>query len=144
MSNLTKYFMAVAVLVLGGFGVANAQLTDTAVKVNIPEAFVVRGKVFQAGDYTIARTVSTVDSPSLLVLRGEGETVIFDTIQTISATAATESKLVFEKAGDRLYLSEIWLKGDTVGNQVVGAKAEATKIALAKAAKTGDATTTGF
>jgi len=141
MSNFTKSFLAVAVLVLGGFGVANAQLTDTAIKVNIPEAFVVRGKVFQAGDYKIKRTDSTIDSPSLLVLQGDGGSVIFDTIHSISATAAKDTKLIFEKAGDKLYLSEIWLKGDTVGNQVVGAKAEATRVAIAKAAKTSDTTT---
>ena len=141
MSNITKYFMAVAVLVLGGFGAANAQVADTAIKVNIPEAFVIRGKVFQAGDYKIKRTDSTIDSSSLLVLQGEGESVIFDTIQAISAKAATDTKLIFEKAGDRLILSEIWLKGDTVGNQVVGAKAEATRVAVAKAVRTGDTTT---
>ena len=142
MSNFTKYFMAVAVLVLGGFGAANAQLTDTAIKVSIPEAFVIRGKVFQAGDYKIKRTDSTIDSPSLLLLQGEGQSVMFDTIAAISTTAAKETKLVFEKAGDRLILSEIWLKGDTVGNQVVGAKSEAARIAKLTV-KTGDATT-GF
>jgi hypothetical protein len=134
--------MAVAVLVLGGFGAANAQLTDTAIKVSIPEAFVIRGKVFQAGDYKIKRTDSTIDSPSLLLLQGEGQSVMFDTIAAISTTAAKETKLVFEKAGDRLILSEIWLKGDTVGNQVVGAKSEAARIAKLTV-KTGDATT-GF
>jgi hypothetical protein len=136
--------MAVAVLVLGGFGAANAQLTDTAIKVNIPETFVIRGKVFQAGDYTIKRTDSTIDSPSLLLLQGDGGSVIFDTYATTSATAAKETKLVFEKAGDKLYLSGIWLKGDTVGNQVVGAKSEASSVAKITV-KTGDVTTTtGF
>lgn len=143
MSKFAKYFTGISAIVLLVVGIASAQVADMGVKFSAPSSFVVRGKVLPAGDYTIRRTPTTTDSAGLLVLRGEGGSVIFDTISKSSTVAAKESKVVFEKADNRLYLSEIWVEGATVGNEVVGVKAEVTKIAKAKAAKSkGD--TSGF
>src|SRR5438105_4888082 len=102
MFNLTgKFLLAASVLILGGFTAANAQLANgEGLKVNVANSFTVSDKSFPAGTYTIERTASTADSPSMMIIRGEnGEAMIFDTIIGQSNEPAAESELVFESAG---------------------------------------------
>lgn len=143
MSKFAKYFVGISLVVLSGVGMSSAQDAGTALKVSIPQSFVVRDKVLPAGDYTLRRMENKAGGSSVLVLQGNGEGVLFDTIATSSPTAAKDTKLIFEKADNRLFLSEIWIKGETVGKQLVGVKAEMNRFAKTKAAKAkGD--TTGF
>ena len=135
MFNLTtRFIFAVSVLILGGVSAASAQLANgEALKVSVPSAFVVSDKTFPAGVYTIERTPSTNDSPSLLIIRGEkGESMIFDTIIGQSNQRADQSELVFESAGGTNYLSKIVIKGDTAVNEIPKTKAQNRKIAADK------------
>ena len=94
MFNLkAKFMLAAAVLFIGGVSAANAQLVDgSSIKVSVPSSFVLRGETFEAGTYSIERTPITIDSPSLLILRGEGETMIFDTMISNSRTVAENTQ----------------------------------------------------
>ena len=116
----TKLILAVSVLVLGGVSAANAQLADgSAIKVNVPTAFVVSNSTFEAGTYTIARTPSTIDSPSLMILRGDnGSTMVFDTMIASSKQAAGETELIFDSVGGTNFLSKIVVKGTTSVNEL--------------------------
>ena len=137
MSNFTaKFLLAVSFLVFGGISAVNAQIGDTAIRVNIPNSFVLRDKTYPAGEYTIRRTDSTVDSPSLLLLQGVHETAIFDTIPTDSVNAAKHTELVFETVGGQYFLSKIWVKGETTGNEIVETRSEKRQIAKAESKKT--------
>ncbi len=131
MFNLkAKFMLAAAVLFIGGVSAANAQLVDgSSIKVSVPSSFVLRGETFEAGTYTIERTPSTVDSPSLLVIRGEGETMIFDTIVDRTNETAKNTQLVFETIGGTNYLSAIVVKGQTTKNEIARSTAQARSIA---------------
>jgi len=131
MFNLkAKFMLAAAVLFIGGVSAANAQLVDgSSIKVSVPSSFVLRGETFEAGTYTIERTPSTVDSPSLLVIRGEGETMIFDTIVDRTNETAKNTQLVFETIGGTNYLSAIVVKGQTTKNEIARSTAQARAIA---------------
>jgi hypothetical protein len=131
MFNLkAKFMLAAAVLFIGGVSAANAQLVDgSSIKVSVPSSFVLRGEIFEAGTYTIERTPSTVDSPSLLVIRGEGETMIFDTIVDRTNETAKNTQLVFETIGGTNYLSAIVVKGQTTKNEIARSTAQARAIA---------------
>jgi len=131
MFNLkAKFMLAAAVLFIGGVSVAKAQLVDgSSIKVSVPNSFVLRGETFEAGTYTIERTPSTVDSPSLLVIRGEGETMIFDTIVDRTNETAKNTQLVFETIGGTNYLSAIVVKGQTTKNEIARSNAQARAIA---------------
>lgn len=125
-----KFILAAAFLFIGGVSAANAQLANgSVVKVNVPSSFVLRDETFPAGTYTIERTPSTADSPSLLVLRGEGETIVFDTIIARSNDAAANTQLVFDTVGGTNYLAAIVIKGQTVRNEIAKSKAQAQSIA---------------
>lgn len=127
----TKFILAVSVLVLGGVSAANAQLVNgSAIKVNVPTAFVVSDATFEAGIYTIERTPSTIDSPSLLILRGDnGDTMIFDTMIARSNETANETELVFDTVDGTNFLSKIVVKGTTTVNELQKTKAQKKAIA---------------
>jgi len=109
-----RSFLVVSILLLCGITAANAQLVDgNALKIDIPNSFLVRDKVFPAGTYTIARTPDTNDSTTMLILRGENRSIIFDTMQVTSKDVVNETKLVFENVGANYFLNEIWIKGST-------------------------------
>lgn len=131
MFNLkSKFMLAAALLFLGGVSAANAQLVNgSTINVAVSSPFVLRDKTFDAGVYTIERTPSTIDSPSLLILRGEGETMVFDTILGRSEVAVDNTQLVFETIGGTNYLSAIVVKGNTTKNEIARSKAQARAIA---------------
>ncbi len=138
MFNLkSKLFLLAAVLIFGGFSAANAQINEgTSIKVNVPNAFTLRDTTFDAGIYTIERTPSTIDSPSLLVLRGDnGSSMIFDTIVARSNNAAPATRLVFDTVGETTYLTAIAVKGQSSVNEIAKTKAQTRKLAEGNVAR---------
>lgn len=131
MFNLkAKFMLAAAVLFVGGVSAANAQLVDgSAIKVAVPSSFVLRGETFEAGTYTIERTPNTADSPSLLIIRGEGETMIFDTMASSANKTAENTQLVFDTVDGVNYLTSIIVKGQTVKNEIARSAAQRRAIA---------------
>ena len=128
-----KFMLAAAVFVLGGISAANAQLANGAViRADIPNSFVLRDETYPAGKYTFERTPSTIDSPSLMILRGQKTAAIFDTLSAESRTAAKDTFLIFDSVDGVDYLSKIVLGGDTVEIQIPRTKAELRTIAAAK------------
>ncbi len=71
---------AALVLSIGAISNVSAQVEPgTLLKFFVADDFVVNGKSFPSGEYTVERTPNTADSPSLLIIRGE-KSMIFDTI----------------------------------------------------------------
>jgi len=134
MSNFKFTFLFTAlVLVLGGVTAANAQFGfATALKVHIPNEFVVENKVFPAGDYTIAPTENLADSSSLLILRGEKRSMVFDTISASSIEPSKTTRLIFDVVDGTNYLSQIWLQGEITGIEIPKSKFEKRLIAANK------------
>ncbi len=138
MFNLkVKLLLATAVLILGGFSASNAQIADgTSIKVSVPKAFTLKDESFEAGIYTIERTPTTADSPSLLIIRGEnGPAMIFDTVVARTNRAAGSTQLVFETVGDTTFLTAIMVKGQTARSEITQTKAQARKIAEGSVAR---------
>lgn len=114
-----KHFIAIAVVFLAGATAASAQLVDgNRISVSVPNEFVLRDTTLPAGEYTIERTPVTTDSPSLLIIRGEGETMIFDTIRGESAEAADATRLLFDNVDGTSYLAGIVVKGTSIRNDI--------------------------
>lgn len=141
-----KTLVAVAVLVLGGISAANAQIVDnSAIKIAVPSPFVLRGETLPAGVYTIARTPGKSDSPSLLILRGEGETVVFDSMIGPAERDVKNTQLVFDTINGVNYLTDILVKGQSSKNSIVRSKAQTRALASGVAvSKTVMIAETGF
>jgi hypothetical protein len=81
-----------------------------SVRVNIPFEFTVSGKVLPAGNYSF---VPTSDNRSIRVA-GEKESAIAVVLTRLAAemhTSPGDSHIVFDKIGDKHFLSEIWIPG---------------------------------
>lgn len=141
-----KAIILAAVLIVGGITVGNAQITQGSVlKADIPNSFVLNGRSFSAGQYTIERTPSTIDSPSLLIIRdSNGRGMVFDTIAARSTEAARSTQLVFDKVGGMMILSQIWIKGSTTANDIPMTKGDRAMIARGPVHKVVMTTDSGF
>lgn len=136
MFNLTfKFLLIASFLILGGVSAANAQMANGSVlSVDIPTSFTVKDKTFEAGRYTIERTPSTIDSGSLLILRGaNGNGIVFDTTQAKLARAANETELVFEGAAGNNFLTRIIFKGQEAAIELPKTKAQRQALTQASA-----------
>ncbi|HEX3101261.1 MAG TPA: hypothetical protein VHQ01_05695 [Pyrinomonadaceae bacterium] len=127
-----KFMLAASILIIGGVTAASAQLTSGAVlKFNVASSFVLRDKSFPAGSYTIERTPSTIDAPTLMIIRGEHQVMVFDTLTARSAEVADNTELVFDTVDGINFLTGIRLKGDDVALEIPKTKNQLKGIAQA-------------
>lgn len=85
---------------------------------SIPFDFVIAGKTLPAGEYVVER--STLFSASGLSIRNVDKNagVYVLTADVESNARPSDSKLVFNRYGDRYFLSEFWTAGQTSGRKV--------------------------
>lgn len=96
---------------------AQAQITG-AIDANIPFAFIAGSTKLPAGSYAIR--VLDIEDPHVLTIADKGGKVeafvTTEGAQTRQLPGKTE--LVFDKVGDREFLSQIWIEGSSEGYQV--------------------------
>ena len=119
-SFMGKSIMLAGALVLVAGAATNAAASN-AVEVNVPFPFVVHGKSFPAGQYTIERDDTT---PSVLLIRGEKGNHAVAYVETIAANGqdpdGTTPTLTFKLDDEHQYrLSSVW-ESDGEGRQVTG------------------------
>jgi hypothetical protein len=124
-----KMLVGLALLLVGGLTMtANAQVpSDSILKANIPFSFMVQDKTFPAGEYTIKQSGADDDSEFVLEISsdsGKGKTMVFNTTSASEDQTPAHSNLVFDKFGDKYFLSKIFVAGDNDGNQVEESKME--------------------
>ena len=119
--NLCKLFLALCLVTVGGGVVANAQIdSGTAVQTNVPFTFMVGDTTLPAGKYEVRGLDDS--TPGVLELRSaDGRTsVIIDTenVEAKSNQVLNKSELVFDKVGDKYFLSQVWEAGSSSGSQL--------------------------
>jgi len=122
MKKVLMIVLTLSLFAIEGAIRARAQVVDTIVA-DVPFGFTIRDHTLPAGSYTIRR----VDSqPGTMEIRdADGERVLM--FLTGSAQAAKEprqTELVFDRFGDRYFLSEIFEEGNSAGAQVPKSRAE--------------------
>jgi hypothetical protein len=125
--NLGKLLLALCFLTVGGGIVANAQIdSGITIQTSVPFTFVVGNTTLPAGKYEIK--VLDGESPNVLELRSvNGHTsVAFDTenVDARRDQIANKGELVFDKMGDKYFLSQIWAAGSSSGSELVKSKME--------------------
>jgi hypothetical protein len=136
MKSLTRRMLTplfLAVLLLGG--IASAQYVPHIVQVKVPFEFTVNEKVFPAGEYSIVRT-----APGRLDLRDargyQLVSLITHFAQSLEQSAST--KLQFSTEGGGHALTQVWIKGDRIGNELAAPK-KATVLATRNPRQPGEA-----
>jgi hypothetical protein len=105
------------------FAVALTLLITTAsaqtvkVKANIPFSFVVNRATMPAGEYLVE---SMDHDGGVLAIRDSNSKttnlVISNSCESVKA--ATHTKLIFHRYGDRYFLSQVWIQGNNRGREL--------------------------
>jgi hypothetical protein len=140
--NSVKLLLTLCILTVGGGVVANAQIdADTHVKADIPFAFAVGHSTLPAGTYEIQRLDEV--NPKVLVIRNMNEhiSVAFQTVdaQTPDDQPVSTTELVFDRLGDRYFLSQVWEDGSATGADLPKSRME-TRLADSGVRPEGQAT----
>ena len=102
--------VGVLTLVLGA---SSAFGQTIRVKVNVPFDFIVTGKTLPAGSYAVrfdaGRSVLSVQSVD------SRETTMFLASETEKFEPAEQTKLVFRQYGNRYFLRQVWMGGNSEG-----------------------------
>lgn len=125
MKVMAKVFLSLCVVIgMGAMLAANAQIeSDATIKVNIPYAFVVNNTTLPPGAYTI-KVADDFSNLNVLEIRSaNGKTnVLFDTEPVNFEREKRRSEVVFDRIGETYFLSQVFLKGEESGNQVLKSK----------------------
>ena len=116
--------MAVSVCVFALTGAtAFAQLPGTAMRVNIPFDFSVRGRTLSAGEYAISRLGQDPDIIEISNVRKPHEHAIIET-EPETGYETSHGRLVFHRYGDSYFLREIWTVGLDSGHELPASRQE--------------------
>jgi hypothetical protein len=112
-------------LVAVGVGSVRAQNAG-AMAVSVPFDFAAGGKMLPAGAYLVRRNIAgarvTVQLRSI-----DGRRSLDLPIHTVGGTdVQAESRLVFNKYGDQYFLSQVWLSGRSIGEELAKTTRERT------------------
>ena len=95
---------------------STALAQDRPISVHVPFEFVAMEKTFFPGDYVV--TPNPSDS-TLLIKSADQKQAVFVLTNGVQSTRYQEvPKLVFNRFGDRYFLSEVWYDGTNVGRRL--------------------------
>jgi hypothetical protein len=107
--------------------------------VNIPFDFVAGKTTLPAGEYSIK--VSAPEGTLLLLDRKDAAAAAFiGTNAVVKNEIQTESKLIFNRYGDRYFLSQVWTEGNSQGRQLLKSAREKEMAQTAKMDTQGQVT----
>lgn len=120
MRNLLLILLTLSLLSIAGGTVARGQVV-AAFKADIPFGFTVGNTRLPAGGYTIRRHL-----PGLMEIRAaEGNRVVlFSTRDTKAAKTPEQAELIFNRLGDRYFLSRLFNTGNGIGAELQKSHAE--------------------
>lgn len=125
MNRATSRFLVVLGLLLPLVVVANAgsQKANELVA-DIPFNFTVCKEQMPAGKYKVF-PISRAN-PRLLLVRGEDNRSmeIVCTNDVESSKISADTRLIFNRYGDRYFLSQMWVQGEKTGNQLIKTEEE--------------------
>jgi hypothetical protein len=97
--------------------------SEERVIATIPFEFTAGNSTLPAGDYTISRNENT---PGMMLIRSDDShsTVFFGVENTYTLQIPKQTELIFNKVGDRYFLSQIWVAGEDLGRELPKSRAE--------------------
>jgi len=124
---------AVALLFFVSGAAVQAQVVGD-IHVKVPFKFTVEDTTLPSGDYVIS--APEPNDPKILEIRQEkGDlAVLFLTEDAAPTQKPVKTELVFDRIGGREFLSQVWVEGSDIGNQLTKSRTE-TKLEKAESKK---------
>lgn len=112
-------------IVLSLLLVAGSAFAQTiSLKADIPFKFVVNDKTMPAGQYSLASLNSLDDRNLVLASADNKQHMLINANSAASLQPSQQTRLIFEKYGDRYFLSQIWVAGNDAGHALRQSKRE--------------------
>ncbi len=121
--QILKGFTMLALIVGLSFvsAVVSAKGQSTQAVAKVPFEFIVGEKTLPSGQYTV-RAASDTNKATLMII-GKSSAVRL-TNQIEAKTNKTQARLVFHRYGERYFLSEVWMGGDSTGRHLLQSRQE--------------------
>jgi hypothetical protein len=119
MSKIRAAIVVAALAMAFGYTALHAQDQTMRSQVKVPFAFEVGSTHFAPGTYVLSEP-----REHLLSVHGPSGTALAMNQRETTLSPATESKIVFYRYGDRYFLREVWVKGETDHLRCPESKAE--------------------
>jgi hypothetical protein len=118
----TRTLVMAGVVALTAMAFTRVAQAQEPMVVNVPFDFVAGDKTLPAGEYAI----KTVGSARTLVLTDSKAAVsaVVNTNPAVLSEPQSQSKLVFNRYGDRYFLAQVWTAGYASGRQLIKSDGE--------------------
>ena len=123
------FYIALTVVILAGALATSVQAqsgSSRRIIANIPFSFTVGKTSLPAGKYTVTVLNPTSDRRILQIRSSNGRSSAMIMTSGVIGEVSENSKLVFERDGDRYYFTQAQMAGDSTGLAAVRAKTPAT------------------
>ena len=110
-------FVAATLFLLSIIVAAQAVQADETMLVSVPFAFVAGNVTLPAGDYCIRKWGQNSDVLQIIDSRQRAIAMVA-THSALAKELQTKSKLVFNRYGERYFLSQVWTAGTVRGRQL--------------------------
>jgi len=114
----TRALVIAAVMALTAMASTRVAQAQETVVVNIPFDFAAGKTMLPAGEYSVKVSGPTY-SLILISRKDSAASAFINTNAVVTVNVQTESKLVFNRYGDRYFLSQVWSEGNSQGRQLV-------------------------
>jgi hypothetical protein len=135
----TRALVMAGVMALTAIASTRVAQAQELMVVNIPFDFVAGNSKLPAGEYSVQ--VSAPTHTLILIARKDSTTSAFmNTNAAVSAEPQSQSKLIFNRYGDRYFLSQVWREGYSQGRQLMKSDREKEMTQIAKNETQGQVT----
>ncbi len=119
----TRAFVTATLFVLSIIAAAQVAQADEPMTVNIPFAFVAGNATLPAGEYRVQKLDG---NPAVVLIRCSGASAAAMVMSNAAQAkeTQTQSKLVFNRYGNRYFLSQVWAAGSIRGRQLLKSSRE--------------------
>jgi hypothetical protein len=119
----TRALVMASIMALTAMAMTRVAQAQEALVVNVPFDFTAGNQNLPAGEYSVK--VSQSDARIVLIERKDATAAMFVGTNAVDANKIqSESKLVFNRYGDRYFLSQVWNEGNSRGRQLMKTASE--------------------
>ena len=117
------YIASLVLVVLVAVSAQAQSRSNQQLRFHVPFAFNAGNSVLPAGDYRVTIVNPSSDHSVLRITSSDGKSTMIRTVD-IEGWAAPKAKLSFRHYGDRYFLAQVWMAGESTGLVAPTSKSE--------------------
>jgi hypothetical protein len=108
------YIASLVLVVLVAVSAQAQSRNNQQLRFHVPFAFAAGNSVLPAGDYRVTIVNPSSDHSVLRITSSDGKSVMIRAVD-VEGWAAPKAKLSFRHYGDRYFLAQVWMAGESTG-----------------------------